>query len=144
MDKLDHLRLLNRIFLADRPEIAENNSEVGRVLLLLLNEVNEALEAVDDEVLLARELADIGFFLLTACDVIQADIFEEMREKASFNALRYEYVLFDGSMPYGEARVLVKQRERTVYEEFYGPTNSKEEQPSSSLGFSTNGHQEPR
>ena len=88
MDKLEHLQLLNRVFMEDRPTLQQNNADIGVVLKLLLDEAHEALEVVTDPTELARELADVGFFLLTAYDVIEKDMFDEMREKSARNQLK--------------------------------------------------------
>lgn len=122
MDKLDHLQLLNRLFVADRPALLENNSNIGRVLQLLLNEVNEAIADQDDPTLLARELSDIGFFLLTAFDLINADLFDEMREKASRNLLKRPAHLYSNGKTYEEIDVFVrenwtKEKESEFYDE---------------------------
>lgn len=109
MDKLEHLVLLNRLFCEDRPTIASNNADVGRVLLLLLNEVQEALADKDDPILLARELADIGFFLLTAFDIIGSDMFEEMREKGARNILKRPAHLYKVEKSYEEIDLYVRQ-----------------------------------
>lgn len=127
MDKLEHLQLLNRNFAADRPAVAKDNNDISRILLLLLDEVQEAIDDKDDPVLLARELADIGFFLMTAFDIINSDMFEEMIEKSAFNVYRYETTLFDGSLPYGEARVIIKKKKEQNYHEFYGSTPASTE-----------------
>lgn len=116
MDKLEHLQLLNDNFLADRPTMSENNSDIKVVLQLLMGEVQEAIES--DEKELPHELADIMLFLLTAFRIVGADPFEEVREKVAFNTLRYEHIVFQ-SGDFHEARKKCKANEHKLKEEFY-------------------------
>lgn len=120
MDKLEHLQLLNRVFMEDRPTLKENNADIGVVLKLLLDEVHEALEVVTDPTELARELADIGFFLLTAYDVIQKDMFDEMREKSARNQLkRPPYHFESGDFSEANKKAMDEWRDSNGDVEFY-------------------------
>jgi len=116
MDKLEHLQLLNRTFLADRFTMAQNNADIAVVLTLLKAEVQEAIESTEEH--LPSELADIMLYLLTAFQVIGADPFEETREKSAFNHLRYEHTLFDAG-DFHTNRKKCKAKEPELIAEFY-------------------------
>lgn len=119
--KLDRYRTLletSKNFMADRPVMREQNyGSLAGLLRLLANEVEEAMETVengdaiieDKHVAIEQELADIGLFLLTAFDILGSDPFEAMMEKHMRNMLKYPAYLFrDGS--YDEQMSIAKRR----------------------------------
>ena len=117
MDKLEHLQTLNRQWMDNRPIIAQTNADVQFVLRLLQQEVQEAIEADENE--LPQELSDILLFTLTAFNAVDADAFEETLTKIAFNTARYKEPLLDGSLSYDEARTRVKQGEGDIKKDFY-------------------------
>src|SRR5690606_2998209 len=108
----------SRNFMADRPVMKEQNyGSLAGLLRLLANEVEEAMETVengdaiieDKHVAIEQELADIGLFLLTAFDILGSDPFEAMMEKHMRNMLKYPAHLFkEGS--YDEQMSTAKRR----------------------------------
>ena len=115
MNKYERLVAMNDSWLADRPIMDENNT-IPKLLQLLKAEVDEAIEADDEE--LIPELADIGIFLFSLFRQLDADLYDAMAEKHAYNLLRYDWKLFqDGD--YDEARKKVKQREPEIKKLFY-------------------------
>lgn len=103
MDRYQMLLDTGRNFMADRPVMKEQNyGSLAGLLRLLANEVDEAMETVengdaiieDKFVAIEQELADIGLFLLTAFDILGSDPFEAMMEKHMRNMLKYPAHLF--------------------------------------------------
>ena len=125
MDKLEILREQRDAWYEDRPRLAEYNSDPIRLTKLLLNEVQELLEAFEQGLELKdieQELADVGWMLFGLEKVLDTDIIREMLEKHAFNLVRYTAELFQNGLSYEEARAIVKQREKDegLREEFYG------------------------
>ena len=137
MDSLEHIQLLNQIFRADRPEVARTNQDPMVLLAMLANEVEElkaplqslifyqahvkepspTAEKMKDDV--AMEVADVALFFVALCDLLSIDILESVKTKSAYNSARYSPVeLFDGSKSYAEARAIVKQGEKKVWEDF--------------------------
>lgn len=122
-------------WLEDRPVMKEHNLDLRSVLELLKNEVGESIEAVehgdrnieDPLKAIEQELADIGWFLLTAYKVLEEEInkkleaegvppvkgedllFRSMMEKHARNISKYPAYKFDGRMSYKEATIECKK-----------------------------------
>ena len=120
LPKYEHLVEMQEAWYGDRPAMEQNNTIEG-LLVLLIHEVVEAqreLMKTNDPVLVARELADIGWFLMGAFRAIGQDMFTHMQEKMAYNQFRYDHKLFKNGT-FHESRKLVKSREDQNYREFY-------------------------
>jgi NTP pyrophosphatase (non-canonical NTP hydrolase) len=118
-----------RNFRVDRPEMDQNN-DLRRIIELAEAETNEIYHALDnghteDEV--ASEIADAIVFLLNALMEMGRDPKEEIMTKIAYNHIQHPAYLYDGSIPYSEARVLGKQwaSDRNMRGTIY-QTNAKE------------------
>lgn len=109
-DQLTILKDMRHHWKADRPVIEANNGSKYTTLKYLTDEVNETLEAFEngqEDEIVCRELADVGWHLIDAFQLFGGDIFEDMREKMALNIIRYQAWLFqDGT--YEEKRAVVK------------------------------------
>lgn len=123
-DQLTTLKDMRHHWKVDRPVLEANNGSKHTTLKYLKDEVNETLEAFEtdqDDEIVRRELADVGWHLIDAFQLFGGDMFEDMREKMALNIIRYQAWLFqDGE--YSEKRKVVKNpcHELPKIEEFYG------------------------
>ena len=108
-----------RNFLLDRPTMAQNNADPQRMAQLLTEEVQEALEVLDDPEKLGAELVDCIWFIMTIAELKNINLADEFGTKAAFNLVRYQAQYFQEG-DYDEARARVKREEPERYREFYG------------------------
>lgn len=103
VDRYQVLLDTNTNFLKDRPLMERNNhASLSTILRMLADEVDEAMETVDEgdkiiedkRVAIEQELADIGIFLMTAFQVLGSDMYEAIMEKHMRNMLKYPAKLF--------------------------------------------------
>ena len=104
-------------FIEDRPIMQENNRIPGRIIQLLLNEVNEFVEVAGTDKQ-NEELADIVFFVCSIANIYGIDLEKEVREKTAVNHMRYPAVEFQEG-DYYEVYSRLKEEGRKVKEEFY-------------------------
>ena len=106
-DRLQQLRAINQGWLDERPLMREHNlADLPTIIGFLRDEAQEALDSVQhgDPVIqdkvkaVEQELADIGWFLFTAFEVLESQggqpMFEAMMEKMQRNILKYPAQLF--------------------------------------------------
>lgn len=96
---------------ADRPVMAANN-DLRRMIEMAERETDEIYHALDnnhtkDEI--ASEIADATIFLLNALIQMGRDPEEEIMTKVAYNHVQHPAYLYDGSIPYAEARLQGKE-----------------------------------
>lgn len=129
MDRWMTLDTSIRNWLSDRPRMKENNLSGLTVFHLLLGEVNEAIERasqISPEELktdkeLKAELADILWYLLSACILTDTDLYTEAMEKLAFNHIRYESRTYQNGKSFEDAHAWNREfvKKNKLKEEFY-------------------------
>ncbi len=112
---------LQNLFIQDRP-ILDAHDQPHTLLKLLKDELHE-LEvalATNDRQEIASELADVAIFLHTLSSHLHIHLPTEVAEKVAFNMTRYTASLFQGDLPYEEARRRAKTDEHIRKRDFYG------------------------
>ncbi len=107
-------------FASARKSLEENNTK-ERLMNLTEGEIAETRESLErgDVENLKQEIADSIIFLLTIANLHGFDMGEEILTKIAYNTARYQASDFDGSIPYEEARLKGKAREKWVKPMFY-------------------------
>lgn len=111
-------------FSEDRPSLKENNTPLNLVDLTA-NEILEVKKAIESGDLqeIGQELADVVIFIGSIANVYGIDLTQEILTKVAYNIARYSAKDFDGSIPYEEARLRGKAREKWVKPMFYNQTS---------------------
>lgn len=129
IDRYQHLLDLEENFVQDRPTL-KNNNDLLTSAALLEGETNEYTFAIldflasptpDNRKEALSELADIQKYLLKNARLMDADLYEETKEKYAFDTARYPSKEFSNGKTFGQAysesREWVKQRR--FKEQFY-------------------------
>lgn len=114
---------LLKYYQEDRPAMREAN-DLSFFVRAAQGEIDEVVDAMNNghtEDEKASELADVAVFIFNALIYMGRDPIEEMATKIAYNHCQHPAVLYDGSKPYGEARVEGKQwcKDRHFRSEIY-------------------------
>lgn len=117
---LDEALLTQDLFIQDRP-ILDAHDQPHTLIRLLKNEIKELKQALSDgdRQEIGAELADVVIFLYTLSQYLHIHLPTEVAEKVAFNMTRYTASLFQGDLPYEQARRLAKTDEHIRKRDFY-------------------------
>lgn len=117
---LDEALSTHNLFLQDRP-IIDAHDHPHTLIKLLKDELKELEMALSthDRQEIGAELADVVIFLHTLSQYFHIHLPTEVAEKVAFNMTRYTASLFQGDLPYEQARRLAKTDEHIRKRDFY-------------------------